>query len=218
MILAKIKITTMVESPCESDTDSTVCMFVAGYYLNVYLVCLNLINVTSKWFPNPWNHYYNRRHVIRIVLHVYSFEFLIFCLYSILFLMWVCAESCIRIQFWGDWLSLMEKRSGTQRWLLDLFCKVCTNFRYLIWWQLAYEYHCMISNCEIMVKILCHARLLRTDDVRLKKASYVSTILHFVWFWIIGRCFLYRNALPKVTRWIFFSKIDNISNGIDNRL
>ena len=48
---------------------------------------------------------------------------------------------------------------------LELLTNVCDSFRYIIWWQLADKYHWMMRDCEIMIKILCHSGLLRTDDV-----------------------------------------------------
>ena len=51
---------------------------------------------------------------------------------------------------------------------LELLMKVCTSTRYVIWWQIADNCHELMRECEIMVKLLCHSSLLKTDDVRLK--------------------------------------------------
>ena len=51
---------------------------------------------------------------------------------------------------------------------LSLLNSVCPSSRYIIWWQIADVFHEQIRNCEVMVKILCRASLLKVDDVRLK--------------------------------------------------
>ena len=51
-----------------------------------------------------------------------------------------------------------------------------------MWWQLADKYHWLIKDCEIMVKLLCHCSLLKSDVVRLKglplAAKYCSSCDH----------------------------------------
>ena len=37
---------------------------------------------------------------------------------------------------------------------LNMVVNICTNTRYVIWWQLADKYHWLIKDCEIMVKLL----------------------------------------------------------------
>ena len=59
---------------------------------------------------------------------------------------------------------------------MDLLSNVCTASRYVIWWQIADKFHFLISECEIMVKILCHASLLRVDDVRLKSLPIATRL------------------------------------------
>ena len=44
---------------------------------------------------------------------------------------------------------------------LDMLSKICSTTRYIIWWQLADRFPNIISNCEVMVKIICHASLLK---------------------------------------------------------
>ena len=51
---------------------------------------------------------------------------------------------------------------------LSLLNSVCPTSRYIIWWQIADALHDQLRNCEIMVKILCRASLLKVDVVRLK--------------------------------------------------
>ena len=51
---------------------------------------------------------------------------------------------------------------------LDLLTNICTSSRSLIWWQLADKLYGLFRDCEVMVKLLSHAGLLKTDDVRLK--------------------------------------------------
>ena len=52
---------------------------------------------------------------------------------------------------------------------LELLSEICTTTRYVIWWQLADKSPNLMRDCESMVKILCHASLLKVDDVRLKR-------------------------------------------------
>ena len=51
---------------------------------------------------------------------------------------------------------------------LELLSEVCINSRYIVWWQIADKFPHIRKDCEVMVKILCHASLFRIDDVRLK--------------------------------------------------
>ena len=51
---------------------------------------------------------------------------------------------------------------------LIVLVNVCNSTRYVIWWQLVDKYFWLMRDCEIMIKILCHSSLLKTDDVRLK--------------------------------------------------
>ena len=43
-----------------------------------------------------------------------------------------------------------------------------------MWWQISDRSHYLLKECEIMAKLLCHASLLRTDDVRLKRLPVAS--------------------------------------------
>ena len=52
---------------------------------------------------------------------------------------------------------------------LGLLSDVCVNTRYIVWWQIADRFPQLMRDCEVMVKVLCHASLLRVDDVRLKR-------------------------------------------------
>ena len=51
---------------------------------------------------------------------------------------------------------------------LDLLSEFCVDTRYIVWWQIADKFPHLMRDCEVLVKILCHASLLRVDDVRLK--------------------------------------------------
>ena len=57
---------------------------------------------------------------------------------------------------------------------LDMLNMVCQTTRYSIWWQLADIYHQIRKDCEVMIEILCHASLLRNDDVRLKSLPFAK--------------------------------------------
>ena len=82
-------------------------------------------------------------------------------------------------QVWRDWVWAKAWQLEDVFWCISARChqsltllnNVCTSSRYIIWWQLADAYHHQISNCEIMVKLLCGASLLKVDDVRLKGMS-----------------------------------------------
>ena len=51
---------------------------------------------------------------------------------------------------------------------LDLLSDVCINSRYIMWWQISDRYPCYTRQCEIMVKLICHASALRADDCKYK--------------------------------------------------
>ena len=51
---------------------------------------------------------------------------------------------------------------------LDLIVRDCPSPRYLTWWSLSNKFPEMINVCENLVKLICHASLLKCDDVRLK--------------------------------------------------
>ena len=82
-----------------------------------------------------------------------------------------------RGHFWnrGHWRELIWKRPWELEdvfWCLksrchrslDMLSEICSTTR----WQLADRFSDIISNCEVMVKIICHVSLLKVDDVRLK--------------------------------------------------
>ena len=48
--------------------------------------------------------------------------------------------------------------------------------RYSIWWQLADNDDGIMNDCEIMMQIFCHASLLKSDDVRLKRLPIASKV------------------------------------------
>ena len=54
---------------------------------------------------------------------------------------------------------------------LDLVSATNPGPRYLTWWALSDKFPEYISMCETMSRLVCHASLLRMDDLRLKKQS-----------------------------------------------
>ena len=57
---------------------------------------------------------------------------------------------------------------------LDLLSKVGDGPNYLVWWQISDSNHALMRRCEIMVKLLSHASMLKNDDVRLKSLPMAS--------------------------------------------
>ena len=55
----------------------------------------------------------------------------------------------------------------------DLLANTLGETRYLTWWAISDLDHRLVSMCEDMCKIMCHASLLKRDDCRLK-GLYVS--------------------------------------------
>ena len=51
---------------------------------------------------------------------------------------------------------------------LDLLCGTSPTTRYLPWWSLSDKYPRRMRDCEILVKLICHASLLRGDDLKLR--------------------------------------------------
>ena len=51
---------------------------------------------------------------------------------------------------------------------LETISKVCNGPKYMIWWQISDTNRDLLKQCEIMMKLISHSSLLRTDDVRLK--------------------------------------------------
>ena len=54
---------------------------------------------------------------------------------------------------------------------LDLISGINPNPEYLTWWALSDKYPEYINVCETMARLVCHASLLRMDDMRLKKLT-----------------------------------------------
>ena len=54
---------------------------------------------------------------------------------------------------------------------LDLISSVNYRPRYLTWWALSDKYPELISICETMSRLVCHASVLKMDDLRLKKLT-----------------------------------------------
>ena len=59
---------------------------------------------------------------------------------------------------------------------LDLFLKVSQGTLYLTWWTLSNMYPDLIHVCENLSRILCHASLLKCDDIRLKSLPPVNRV------------------------------------------
>ena len=51
---------------------------------------------------------------------------------------------------------------------LDVISMVNVNPRYLVWWSISDNDHTCMYFCETMARIVCHASLLKLDDLRLK--------------------------------------------------
>ena len=54
---------------------------------------------------------------------------------------------------------------------LDLVSSINSSPRYLTWWALSDKYPEYMYMCETMSRLVCHASLLRMDDLRLKKST-----------------------------------------------
>ena len=59
---------------------------------------------------------------------------------------------------------------------LDLLVHVCSDARYLSWWNILIRYPEMIYISETMARIVSHASLLKIDDVRLKRQPRSSRV------------------------------------------
>ena len=57
---------------------------------------------------------------------------------------------------------------------LDLIIRVCSRPNYLSWWALSNKFPEMMHICENMARRICHASLLKCDDVRLKGLTPVN--------------------------------------------
>ena len=57
---------------------------------------------------------------------------------------------------------------------LDLISRVSNNCKYLTWWYPSDKYPQTMSLCEVMAKFVCHASLLKADDVRFKNLNRSS--------------------------------------------
>ena len=56
----------------------------------------------------------------------------------------------------------------------DLLKRIDSGCRYLSWWYLSDIHPKMMYMCENLAKIVCHASLLKTDDVRLKRQTLAA--------------------------------------------
>ena len=79
--------------------------------------------------------------------------------------MWKRRKICKRAReldecFWA--IQVLSQRS------LDLLSNVCGGSGYLVWWQISDANHRLMKCCEIMVRLVSHESLLKTNDVRLK--------------------------------------------------
>ena len=62
---------------------------------------------------------------------------------------------------------------------LDLLENIGCGNRYLTWWYISDKFPLQTATCEIMAKIVCHATLLKADDVRLKRSSIAARFCPF---------------------------------------
>ena len=69
----------------------------------------------------------------------------------------------------NDWHNVDPLRGG-----LDLLMKVMEGPLYSTWWQLADTNQTMMKRCEVMIKIICRASMLKDDDCRLKSQPFGS--------------------------------------------
>ena len=68
-----------------------------------------------------------------------------------------------------DWQLLVGNESG-----IELLSKVIEMPTYSIWWQMSDGNHGILRRCEVMIKILCKATLLKDDDCRLRGQPFGS--------------------------------------------
>ena len=66
---------------------------------------------------------------------------------------------------------LIEKRMHRS---LDLLSNIGNESRYSVWWHISDKYTELTSKCEIMMKILCHASILKADDVKSRNQPRVN--------------------------------------------
>ena len=57
---------------------------------------------------------------------------------------------------------------------LSLLSKLSEGPEYSIWWRLSDRNHMLMKDCEVMIKLILHASLLKDDDVRLKGSPIAS--------------------------------------------
>ena len=57
---------------------------------------------------------------------------------------------------------------------LDIIRRTSSSCIYLTWWYLSDKYPHMMSMCETIAKLVCHASLLKSDDVRLRRLNRSS--------------------------------------------
>ena len=69
----------------------------------------------------------------------------------------------------GHWYDIVANSQ-----YLDLVNLVTDQKVYSIWWQIADKDQRYMRRCETMVKLLCHASLLKADDSRLRRATFIT--------------------------------------------
>ena len=62
----------------------------------------------------------------------------------------------------------MRIHIGISKRSCNLLGDVCVNSRYITWWQVSDKYPRYTRQCEIMVKMICHSSILRSDDCKYK--------------------------------------------------
>ena len=71
---------------------------------------------------------------------------------------------------YGRWRMYIGKSKCNLK-SLDLLKRIDSGCRYLSWWYLSGKYPTLMYICENLSKIVCHASLLKSDDIRLKRQT-----------------------------------------------
>ena len=74
---------------------------------------------------------------------------------------WLCER-----EHWDDYMSNNTK--------CDLIKLVSPSPMYSIWWMISDCHQEYMRRCETMVRILCHTSLLKSDDVKLIRSSFMA--------------------------------------------